>query len=195
MHGLINKAVEIFVIETYGADAWLSAMQRAETGVTEFEAMLGYPTEVTERVLDALVDGLGRNRDQLLEDLGTFLVTSRQLPALRRLLRFGGVSYDDFLHSLEELPDRVQLAVDDLRLPDLTLSGGQGGEYRLRCHPGLPGYGHVMIGVLRAMADDYGALAILDYHGEDDGGEAISVIIVQDAFAQGRRFELGVKSA
>ena len=49
-----------------------------------------------------------------------------------------------------------------------------------------------MLGVLRAMADDYGALAVLDHVGAADGEETITITLVETDFAQGREFELGI---
>ncbi len=195
MHGLINKAIEIFVLETYGVASWQRVVDHAGLGFQEFEAMLSYEPALTERTLDAIAQITDRPRDHTLEDLGTFLVTSPGLPALRRLLRFGGVTYVDFLHSLDELPDRVRLAVDDLKLPTLTLIEKGSGHFRLRCAAGLPGYGHVMVGVLRAMADDYGTLAMLDHGGADGDGETILISIVKNAFAEGKSFALSAGPA
>ena len=53
------------------------------------------------------------------------------------------------------------------------------------------GYAQVMTGVLRAMADDYGALVILDITGKQDGSDVISITLVESEFSEGRAFELG----
>ena len=195
MHGLINKSIEAFARETYGPAFWLEVTDRAQLGFTEFEAMLTYDEATMLRTVEAIAVGLNRPAAHVLEDLGTFLVTSPTIPAIRRLLRFGGVTYEDFLHSLEELPERVRLAVDDLWLPELTLNQKSAEEFALICHPGLPGYSHVLLGVLRSMADDYGSLAMLDHSGPKEGGDELSIIIVQDAFAEGRSFVLGAQGA
>lgn len=196
MHGLINKAIEAFVLETYGSGTWQRVVDEAGLGFRTFEGMLSYDPCLTDHTLDAIAEATHRPRDHTLEDLGTFLVTSPSLPALRRLLRFGGVTYVDFLHSLDELPDRVRLAVEDLHLPALTLSDMGPGHFRLHCGPGMPGFGHVMVGVLRAMADDYGSLAMLDYGGADDAeGDYILISIVENAFSEGKAFALGARSA
>ncbi|MCE8009376.1 heme NO-binding domain-containing protein [Aestuariivita sp.] len=195
MHGLINKGIERFVIDTYGQTTWLEVAGQARLGFTEFEAMLTYEPCLTDRMLATIAERLRRPREAVLEDFGTFLVASPSLPAIRRLMRFGGVTYQDFLHSLDELSDRVRLAMDDLILPQLTLIEQGQGQFRLRCKPGLEGFGHVMVGVLRAMADDYGALAVLDHHGYGEQGEEIAIAIVQDPFSEGKTFELGVRCA
>jgi len=191
MHGLINKAIEVFVAETYGGARWQKVMAQADLGVTQFEAMLPYPLDVTETVLEAAAVTLHRPAPHILEDLGTFLVTSPSFPAFRRLMRFGGTDYVDFLHSLEDMPDRVRLAIGDVHLPPLTLTDLGQSHFNLHCHPGLTGYDHVILGVLRAMADDYGALAILDLKPCKAGGGDITIQVVQDAYADGNAFVLG----
>ncbi|GLP85842.1 heme NO-binding domain-containing protein [Tritonibacter mobilis] len=191
MHGLINRAVQAFVITTYGDKRWMEIMDESGLGFTEFEAMLVYPEEQSTRMLRAVETKLERPLDEILEDVGTFLVSNPQVEALRRLLRFGGVNYVDFLHSLDDLPDRARLAVSDLHLPGLELIEQAPGQFQLLCQPGVLGYAQVMTGVLRAMADDYGALVILDITGKQDGSDVISITLVESEFSEGRAFELG----
>ncbi len=195
MHGLINKAIQSFVCATYGHGCWTRATEAAGFGFTEFEAMLVYDRDKSYRLIDALCDDLNRPRDEFFEDLGTYLVSHSNMEGLRRLLRFGGVTYVEFLHSLDDLADRVRLAVSDLVLPDLELQECASNEFELHCQPGLDGYTSVMIGVLRAMADDYGALVILTPARSRDGVEVISMVLVESAFAEGRQFDLGARSS
>jgi len=166
-------------------------MDASGLGFTEFEAMLVYSEEQSERMLRAVEQNLERPLPEILEDVGTFLVSNPQVEALRRLLRFGGVNYVDFLHSLDDLPDRARLAVSDLRLPGLELIEQAPGQFDLLCQPGVPGYARVMTGVLRAMADDYGALVFLEQSGSQDGADVISITLVESEFAEGRTFDLG----
>lgn len=193
MHGLINSAIQSFVCATYGRACWLRATEAAGLGFAEFEAMLVYEEGLSSRVLDALCADLKRPKSEFLEDLGTYLVSHPNMEGLRRLLRFGGVTYVEFLHSLDDLSDRVRLAVSDLDLPVLELCELSPSEYELKCHPGLPGYSSVMAGVLRAMADDYGALVMLSHDGDRDGVEVISMSLFESAFSEGRRFDLGAR--
>jgi len=194
MHGLINRAIQSFVCATYGQPCWQRATEVAGLGFVEFEPMLTYDAELSTRVLNALCTHLNRPRAEFLEDLGTYLVSHPNTEGLRRLLRFGGVTYVEFLHSLDDLSDRARLAVSDLNLPTLELREQSPTDYTLHCHPGLPGYASVMTGVLRAMADDYGALVMLSDDGRCGEVEAISIILVESAFAKGRQFDLGARN-
>lgn len=195
MHGLINRSIQGFLRDTYGTHLWARITLDARLGFDNFEAMLTYDDALTEAVLDAAARQLTRPREVLLEDLGTYLVSHPHFEPLRRLLRFGGVSFVDFLHSLDELPGRARLAVPDLDIPQFDLRVGEGDSFTLVCRNGRPGYGHVMVGILRAMADDYGALALLDHDGWHDGAEVIRIDLLAPDYAQGRPFTLATGGA
>ena len=53
----------------------------------------------------------------------------------------------------------------------------------------------MLMGLLRAMADDYGALVLLDYQGGGQGIESISITLIESSHSDGRAFELGARSA
>lgn len=194
MHGVINRSIQCFLRDTYGDATWTAVAIEARLGFDSFEAMLTYDAPLTEQVIAAAMRVLQRPRDTLLEDLGTYLVSHRNLESLRRLLRFGGVSYLDFLNSLEDLPERGRLALPDLDLPVLHLKDEGDGLFTLRSSVLVPGTGHVLMGLLRAMADDYGALVLLDHAGLVDGVEVVSINLLEQGFAEGRRFDLALQA-
>lgn len=191
MHGLINRAVECFVRDTYSDALWLSVARRAGLEVPQFEAMLHYHDEVTPSVVDAIATELGLPAPTVLEDIGTYLVSNKNIEAPRRLLRFSGVTFLDFLHSLDDLRARARLALDDLDLPNLTLHDQGGDRYRLECEHSYEGFTFVVMGVLRTMADDYGALVYL----ESPNSRDIMIQLFQEGFSAGRSFDLGAKTA
>lgn len=204
MHGLINKSVQGFVTETYGGRAWIAVARTSGAEIGDFEALQLYDDVVTDQLLGAVERVLQKPRDRVLEDLGTWLVTRRQPDTVRRLLRFGGVDFEDFLHSLDDLPGRVRLAVPNLVLPPMELIEQARSVFLLRIGPGPRGFGAVMMGLLRAMADDYGSLAVLelanrDASGDGDGGtgmdgplgkEVVEIRLIQSDYASGRDFHL-----
>lgn len=178
MHGLINKAIQSFITDSFGEAVWQGVSTQSglaeELGPDGFEAMQHYDDHVTETVVTVAANLLDRPRDSLLEDLGTYLVSNPRLAALRRLLRFGGVSFTDFLYSLEDLPGRTLLAVPELALPEIVTEEKGEGRFLLICHACPPGFGHVMLGILRALADDYGALAVLEHIGARPETEGVT---------------------
>jgi Haem-NO-binding len=194
MHGLINRSLQCFLRDSYGPPVWAAIAREAGLGFDSFEAMLTYDAALTDAVIDAAARQLDRPRETVLEDLGTYLVSHPNVEALRRLLRFGGVNFVDFLHSLEDLPGRGRMAVPDLDLPNLALLDHGEDQFSLTCRAPVQGGGHVMLGLLRAMADDYGALVMLEHQGLKGDAEVISIHILEQSFAAGRRFDLAAKA-
>ena len=195
MHGLINRSLQSFLSDTYGAQTWQSISRAAGLQMDGFEALLIYDDALTDAVIDSAARLLVKPREMILEDLGTYLVSHQNLEALRRLLRFGGVSFVDFLHSMEDLPEHGRLGVPDLDLPDFTLIEEAAGEFTLQVSPLVVGVGHVVVGLLRAMADDYGALVLLEHVGTRQGRECVSVLLLDQAHSQGRSFALSAPGA
>jgi len=191
MHGMVNRALQGFLMATYGDEVWAEVRSQAGLPFADFEAMLDYPDAQTMACFQAACQVLHRPPNALLEDLGTWLVTFDRLEPLRRLMRFSGTSFLDFLHSLEELADRGRLAVPDLDLPRIELEQIDPLSFRIRACWRLPGIGPILRGCLRAMADDYGALAFLRLGGIEDGVECLDVRLLDAAFSEGRSFALG----
>ena len=194
MHGLINRSLQCFLRDTYGQPVWEAIARDADLGFAAFEAMLTYDNDLTDRVINAGAAILRRPRETLLEDMGHYLVSHESQIALRRLLRFSGINFADFVNSLEELPDRGRLALPDLDVPELQLTDYGAGRLSLKCTATLQGAGHILAGLLRAMADDYGALVMLDTLEADGGGEVIAIQIADQAFNEARPFSLGLAS-
>lgn len=197
MHGLINRSIQCFLRDTYGVAAWTAIAQEAGLGFDNFEPLLIYDTELTEKMILAAAQHLLRPRETVLEDLGTYLVSHPNLEALRRLLRFGGVTFLDFLNSMEDLPEHGRLGLPDLEVPEFTLTELGEGRFFLHVTPLVDGVGHVVVGLLRAMADDYGALVVLEHAGletgtQNTGREVVAVHLLDHAYAQGRRFDLAM---
>jgi hypothetical protein len=194
MHGLILRTFEVFVEDTYGPVVWSDIAQMAGLEEPVFEAMLNYEPLIYSVLIEASEGQLNKPAEAIWEDVGTYLVSHPNSEGLRRLLRFGGVDFIEFLHSLDDLPDRTRLAVADLALPDLELTDQGQNQFRLRVGEGLPGFGYVMMGILRAMADDYGALALLDTEGGHRGEQIVQITVIETAFSEGREFELAASN-
>ena len=194
MFGLLLRSIQSYLRDTFGAAVWARVLRAAGQPAEGFEPMLPYDVSVLDRMLQACAQELQRPAEQMLEDVGTFLVADSAHGGLRRLLRFGGANFTDFLHSLEELPDRARLALPGLELPEIRLMEVAPGTYKLLIGCPIQALFPVVLGTLRAMADDYGALVLIDADPAPAGGaEAGGVLTVQLLMVEhgsGRRFDL-----
>ncbi len=190
MLGLINRSIQCFVRDTYGQDVWAEVAKRAGSATIDFEPLAEYDGELTRQLIVAASGALHKPQSEMLEDLGLYLASYKDGLNFRRLLRFGGDTFLEFLHSLVEMKDRVRLAIDGLELPDLELREHYSGHLSLSVLNGPNGAGHVLTGLLRAMADDYGTLALLENAGRFGNSETISIQLLEMRHSGGRSFQL-----
>jgi hypothetical protein len=188
MHGLVHKAYHGFVRATFGAPVWSAVVAAVPDHGTE--NFVPQDPAVLQRLVAATAAALDRPADAVLEDFGTYLASHDNMGQLRRLLRFGGGSYLEFLLSLEDLADRSRLALPSLTLPPMQIDARGDGDYALTIAGGPPGLGHVMTGLLRAMADDYGALVLLDHAGDSAGNDTVAIQLLDPGFHDAKSFDL-----
>lgn len=193
MHGLIGKALDCFLTDAHGATQRDAVLKAAGLPPDGFLSTRCYAPSSLRAVLLAASERLGLQPSALLLDLGMWLVSRPRTESLRRLVRFGAADFRGLIHSLEDLPARGRLAVPDLDLPRIEVVD-RNPVYELRTEYADGGAGWVMTGFLRAMADDYGVLALVDYRGmrRIPGGfrEEVRVEVADESHTPGRRFDL-----
>jgi Haem-NO-binding len=188
MDALMLRSLQGYVTDTFGLATWKAVCRRAALSFETFEPLLRYDPGTADRVALCAAEELGRSVDTIWEDVGIYLVTNPGREGVRRLMRFGGSSYVEFLHSLEELPGRARLAVPDLEMPEVTLREIGPERFELCCRTELSGVPRVLVGILTAMADDYGTLCLIE-PGED---ARTSINILDSSHSKARRFDLAM---
>ncbi|MCQ0971840.1 heme NO-binding domain-containing protein [Paracoccus sp. TK19116] len=183
MHGLINRSIEGFLRGTYGDAFWLGVAEASGIDARGFQTMRDYPDAISHALINQAALRRNKPEAEMLEDLGAWLA---QIEPVRRLLRFSGRDFQEFLHSLDELPGRAQMVIPSLGMPRIRVTAGEGEDTHVAMTGCFAEWRSVMAGLIRAMADDYGALGLILVE-----GEAVVVRISDDAFAEGRKFELG----
>lgn len=187
MHGLINRSIESFVRSCYGTTRWREVA--ADVGLTEdgFQSFRHYSDEITSKLIASVARRLGKPRAELLEDLGAWLARHE---AIRRLLRFSGSDYSDFVISLEELPGRAQMVIPDLEVPRLHVQVCGAQQFRIRIVEGGVLWQALIAGLLRAMSDDYGALTLII-----DEKNSIYVDVSDASFGEAKGFDISGHAA
>lgn len=188
MDALLLRSLQGYVRDTFGLPVWLAICRRSALTTETFEPMLRYDEGLADCVALQAASVLGRPVETVWEDMGTYLVTNPGHEGVRRLLRFGGVSFVDFLQSLEEMPGRARLAMPDLDVPDVQLREIGPDRFIVVCQSRLQGLVRVLVGMLTAMADDYGTLCLI----EPDASGEITVRVLDSAHATARRFDLAL---
>ncbi|MCV2876644.1 heme NO-binding domain-containing protein [Rhodobacteraceae bacterium XHP0102] len=164
MQGFVNRAFQQYVQDMHGTAAWEEIRVVAGAPLDGFEAMLPCDAQSTRHLLDAMACHLNLSAEALWEDLGLYLITHPRMEAIRRLLRFGGRDFVEFIWSLADLHDRGRLALASLDLPRVHIQSEMHGDmlrFDLAVTWVMEGGLCLILGALQAMADEYGTLAVI----------------------------------
>ena len=194
MLGVVNKVIESFVRQRYGDKLWADVLVDLSLPGYEFEAMLTYEDGITYDLIDGLAKRQSKMYQDILEDIGGYLVAEDSQASVRRLLRFGGATFEDFLLSLDDLNDRVALALDILDMPTIAVEPISAEKVHIRVVPKWQGFSDVLMGLLHALADDYGALVFMDRVEDAKPTECIEVILIDHHHSAGTSFDLAATS-
>lgn len=159
---MINRSVESFLRTSYGDALWLEVLRTAQVDQQGFLAMAGFDDRATRRVVYTAARLLGKPIGELVEDLGAWLV---QLEPVRRLLRFSGPDFIEFVLSLEDLPGRARMILPELPVNNLAVIRNDCSDFTIGADSLPSGWVWALAGALRGMADDYGTLALIAVSG------------------------------
>lgn len=182
MHGLINRSVEEFLRASGGEALWRQIAGVCGADPQGFQSDRDYPDGLTYSMLSESARVLDCPEGELLEDIGAWIC---RVEPLRRLLRFSGSDYTDFVLSLDQLPDRVGMVVPKMHLPPIAVDLLDDETFVVHLDDPNGRWCRVVAGILRQMADDYGALAVATVE-----VDTITLRVPEHGFADGRHFRL-----
>ena len=191
MLGLICKSIEGFVRDKHGDESWARICAAAELPFERFDVMRRYDLAILPRLSMATMAELERPHFAILEDIGHWICTHPPLEPVRRLIRFSGTDFVDLLYALDEIDDRMRIAWPGLQMVEFRTTQHGPGDFTIACHSSFPGAAACLTGMLRAMADDYGTLAIIEPDRSDKSMQQVSVRVFDQTFQTPREFNLG----
>ncbi len=179
MHGLINYGLQNFATRVFGHALWLDVCSAARLPSEEFETMLIYEDWMTDAVIREIAEKTNNTRESMLEDFGTFLVSEHSSPMVLRLLQLGGARFEEFLEALPNVYEHLKIAIPELEMPLMHLEENGEGDYGVHFISPRDGYGEVCLGLLRAMADQYGVLVTVSLKKERQENEVLNMLKIR----------------
>lgn len=178
MNRLANRAIEEFLRSTYGEEL-VQALADELAALAEEE--VAEDGKLNASTLSRAAYRLSKPDSEMLEDMGAWMT---RIEPIRRLLRFSGRDFKDFLLRLDELPGRAHLVLPMLPVPRLQVETSERGVrvMILDPDPNLV-WQFLFVGLIRGMADDYGALCLITIE-----EASIRIDIWDEKFAEGRIF-------
>jgi hypothetical protein len=152
MYGLVNQAVQDFVLTRYGRPTWTDIVARAQVQVDPLLAMSPYPDDLTFRFVAAAAEVLGGTTEEVLERFGEFWIDFASERGYGELLDLLGSDLPSFLRGLEGMHDRLRLTFPDLRTPGIWCTDVTPGSVVVHYASERTGLTPFMVGLLRATA-------------------------------------------
>ncbi|MBN1824655.1 MAG: heme NO-binding domain-containing protein [Candidatus Eisenbacteria bacterium] len=121
MKGIINQAIQEYVVHTRGDEAWWKI--REETGIREvsFNPSRDYPDEWTARLLDHLSADSGRIKEDLLRDIGRFLVPHTLKRVYPTYIALAGNDVFSFLARVGLIHRKVVSCIPNAKPPSIEV--------------------------------------------------------------------------
>lgn len=182
MQGLINRSFELFLRDCYGDRIWERVARQSKVDPRGFFLLQGTLDHITVTLIAEASKILRKPEGELVEDLGGWL-TRRE--SIRRLLRFSGRDFSEFVESLGESPRRALMVMQTLKIPKITVTMLEAQSYEVFVDGDSDIWPMLLAGVLRGMADDYGALAVITIQ-----NRVLRVDVAMTEFSLMRPFDL-----
>ena len=178
MYGLVNKAVQGFVTNQFGAEAWDAV--RREAGVSEvaFVGMTPYPDDITYKLVAAGSKLLKVPAEQVLEAFGRYWMTFTAQEGYGPMLAMMGDTLPTFLRNLDPMHERLRLTFPQLKPPRMVVSDETADTLRLHYFSDRPGLVPFVVGLLKGLAQlKKTNLEIVSHRAKGDGTDHDEFII------------------
>jgi hypothetical protein len=172
MYGMVNHGVQTFVTLHHGEGVWKEICASAGLNVEHFDTMRTYDDAVTYRLVGAVSARLDLPADKVLEAFGTYWTDYARDTAIGKLLDFGGSTFFQALESLDEMHERMLVAMPHLRPPSFEVEHAGPGCIRLHYQSHRPGLAPMVVGLLHGMAQQHGIkVDVVHAERKDDGAD------------------------
>jgi predicted hydrocarbon binding protein len=138
MYGLVNAAVQDFVVSNFGVDKWEKIKSKAGISMASFNRMEPYPDDVTYKLVGAASEVLGVGAADALKAFGEFWVLYTGKAGYGELFDSAGRNLREFLFNLDNLHTRVGASFPKLRPPSFRFEVIDDEMMRMHYHPGAP---------------------------------------------------------
>lgn len=155
MYGLVNKAIEELVVNSYGKDAWVTIKARAGVEVDVFISNAGYPDELTYQLIGAAAEVLELSAEQVLIAFGEHWVLQTGLSNYGPMMKSGGKTLREFLLNLPNFHTRVAMIYPKLEPPGFACSEVTETSLHLHYMTRRPGLTAFVSGLLRGLGKLY----------------------------------------
>lgn len=156
MYGLVNQAVQDFIVAKHGEPVWTSV--RAKAGFTDpvFIPLEQYPDALTFALVGAACEATGADAATLVEEIGAFWVAFTARQGYGPLLDQLGATFPEALANLDAMHVRVALMMPNLKPPSFRVREVAARSLTLDYISKRQGLSPMVIGLVKGLGRKYG---------------------------------------
>ncbi|MBM4246564.1 MAG: heme NO-binding protein [Deltaproteobacteria bacterium] len=155
MYGLVNSALQEFVVARHGEGVWQRIRERAGVRAEPFVTMKTYPDSLTYDLVGAACTELGLDGEVFLAELGVFWIQYASDRGYGSLMNLAGNSLFEFLQNLDAMHARVALSYPELKPPSFRCTEVTPDSATLHYYSHRPGLLPFVRGLLSGLADRF----------------------------------------
>ena len=155
MYGLVNKALEQMIIESYGDKSWKAIKDKADDDINVFISNISYPDDITYKLVGAASAELNIEAGILLYDFGKYWVLKTGAQSYRSLFEAAGSTLKEFLLKLQDFHARVMLYYPNLTPPTFFIENIQDKSLDVHYMSHRKGLTEFVRGLLDGLAEYY----------------------------------------
>lgn len=156
MYGLVNQAVQDFIVAKHGEPVW--ARVRGKAGFTDpaFIPLEQYPDALTFQLVGAACAETGTDAATLVEEIGAYWVAFTAKQGYGPLLDQLGETFPEALANLDAMHVRVALMMPNLKPPSFRVREVTERSLKLDYISKREGLSPMVVGLVKGLGGKYG---------------------------------------
>lgn len=163
MYGLINKAVQGYLCETFGKEQWCSIAQEAGAYHAGFISLETYPDEITYALVAKTSARLSIPADTLWERLGEYWIRYTASEGYGEFFACQAHGMMAFLENLNAMHERMALIHPQMRSPKFELRKISADSYELDYFSTRQGLAAFVKGMLHGLSKQFNQPADIEH--------------------------------
>lgn len=156
MYGMVNEGIRSFIEKNHGPEAWTAICKKVGLDRSEFERMSSYEDSVTYDLVGAICEHTEMQVDEVLKIFGTYWIEFVSNSNFGSLLRLAGNTFVERVNGLDDMHDRILMAMPHLKPPSFELEQMGENSYHLSYYSDREGLVPMVVGLLHGLAAESG---------------------------------------
>ncbi len=166
MYGIINKALEELVTETFGEKVWENIKIKSNIDIDYFISNQSYNDQITYDIAIAISNETKTPLNETLTLFGEWWILKTAKEKYGSLLSFGGKDIKEFLEHLPDFHTRVMLLYPNLTPPEFKIINSKENEITIQYSSTRSGLKDFVTGLFQGISKLYETktkIEILDF--------------------------------